>query len=364
MKFFAPFIFCFVIAISSFAQQTYFTVQGKVINAETKQPMQGASVFAENTTLGTATDQEGNYTLHLPNGGYELVVSFTGFQTSSRRVSNSDFSNAGFELSPKEKMLLDVAVASTGEIKNGWEKYGGFFVEQFIGKTINSASCEIKNKEVLRFFFSKKRNRLKVLASEPLVIDNNALGYTIRYSLDSFTHEYNSQVSLYTGYPLFEEKAPQSPEQKQAWDTARKHAYRGSVLHFMRSLYQQQLAENNFEVQFLVKANGNDSALKLKNFYAALNYSRDDSSQVARVVPNQQEVGIIYTGEKPADGFLNDNADEPKAFQFSVLSFLPGKAITIEQNGYYYEQQDVTMNAYWTWDKIADALPYDYMQTE
>jgi hypothetical protein len=64
----------------SFAQQNtkYFWVKGKVVQADNKQPLLGASVYAENTTLGTTTDQDGNFALQLYEGGYGLVVSFAG----------------------------------------------------------------------------------------------------------------------------------------------------------------------------------------------------------------------------------------------------------------------------------------------
>ncbi len=253
-----------------------------------------------------------------------------------------------------------VSIISTNEVKDGWMKYGSFFEEQFIGKTINSRQVKILNKEALKFYFSKKRNRLKILAEEPLLIENNALGYKITYALDSFSHDYSTQVSLYTGYPLFEEMTAASSEQKTAWDTARKNAYNGSILHFMRSLYNKQLKEQGFEIQFMVKVNDNDKAIKLKDFYGAMNYSKDDSTNTVEVKPNQKDVGIIYSREKPAKDFTDSHPDEPSLFQFSVLSFLPSESIIIEQNGYYFEQNDLTIHAYWTWEKIADLLPYDF----
>ena len=350
------------ISVISFSQATSFYISGKVINAETKQPMLGASVFAENTTLGTTTDAEGNFKLQLPNGGYQLVVTFTGFNTESKRINASDAnSSIGFELRQKEKEMEAVAVVSTGEVKDGWDKYGRFFIEQFIGKTNNSSSCTIKNKEILKFYFSKKRNRLKVKASEPLIIENNALGYNIKYALDSFTHEYASQVSLYTGNPLFEEMTPANPEQAAKWKKARGEAYNGSVLHFMRSVYNKQMKEEGFEIQYVISINGKDSALKLKNFYSALNYVKNDSLQTVEIKPNQNQVGVIYTKEKPAAAYLTENEKEPTDFQFSILTFLPGHSITIEQNGYYFEQNEITTSEYWTWERVADLVPYDYM---
>ena len=350
--------------VCSFASiaQTGYVVSGKILNAETAQPLQGASVFAQNTTIGTASDADGNFKLYLPNGGYDLVVTFTGYNTETKRVTAGDDANKNilFQLKQKDKEMLDVTVVASSEVKDGWEKYGSFFLDEFIGKTMNSKNCKIKNPEVLKFYFSKRKNRLKVLATETLQIENKSLGYNIKYALDSFTHEYNSEISLYTGYPLFEEMQPADSLQKQQWADARSNAYKGSTLHFMRSIYNKNLKENGFEIQFLVKNSDKQTAIPLKNEYGALNYDKDDSTNTVDILPNQMDVGVIYTKEKPADGFTKLNPDEPSDFQFSVLTFLPQQPITIEQNGYYFEQNELSISGYWTWDKVADALPYDY----
>ncbi len=350
-----------------FSQSNNFYISGTVINKETNLPLQGASVFAENTTLGTATNSEGKFSLQLPAGGYDLVVTFTGYTTESKRITSSDADNRNmfFELKPKEKELEAVAIVSTSEVKNGWQKYGSFFTDHFIGKTANSTSCSLKNPEVLKFYFSKKKNRLKVLATEPLLIENKALGYNIKYTLDSFTHAYETQVSLYTGYPLFEEMATVNNEQKNNWELARQKAYKGSILHFMRSIYKKELKEEGFEIQFLItykdREQDKDTAFKLKNIYAALNYQKDDSTQIVEIKPNQNKIGIIFTKEKPAAGYINENKPESKDFQFSILNFAAGMSIVIEQNGYYFEQNDIAISEYWTWDKVADQLPYNYV---
>ncbi|MBC7935970.1 MAG: carboxypeptidase-like regulatory domain-containing protein [Rhizobacter sp.] len=362
MKKLLPLFLLFACSIPAFSQGNYIIVTGKVLLASTKQPLQGASVFAQNTTLGTATDAEGNFKLYLPDGGYNIAVTFTGYDTESRRISTSDANDRSlvFEMSEKQKQMEEVAVVATGEVKEGWTKYGQFFVNKFIGQTANSAACVLKNPEILRFFFSKKRNRLKVIAPEPLVIENNALGYTIKYALDSFTYEYNTETSVYTGYPLFEEKQAIDTVQKIKWQLARQQAFKGSILHFMRSLYDKKLKEEGFEIQFLVSMNDKESSLPLKDFYGALNYTKDDSSQVVEVKPNQPRVGVIYLKEKPTEIYRTLYPEEPADFQFSVIGFLPSESIGIEQNGYYFDQNDLTMNAWWTWDKVGDLLPYNY----
>ena len=361
MKKIFSFLSFFFISLAALSQSTY-TISGKIIDAGSKLPLQAASVFAQNTTIGTATNAEGYFKLELPIGGYELVVSFTGYQTETRRISTADAGdkNIVIEIKQKEKELQDVVVRSSSEVADGLEIYGDFFLENFLGKTVNSKLCSIRNKEVLKFYFYKKRNKLKVLASAPLEIVNNALGYTIKYSLDSFTHEYETQLSQFTGFPLFEEMQPANDEQKAQWNAARLNAYNGSILHFMRSLYHKTLKEDGFEIQFLIDNNGTETAFPLKNFYSGINYVMNDSTQTVDILPNQKNVAVIYKNEKPETLFMQSNPDANPKFELSVLSFLPSEKISIEQNGYYYDQHDITINNYWAWEKVADMLPYDY----
>lgn len=357
----ALFVFITAIAVAQNAP-SYFKITGKIIDANSKAPMQAASVFAQNTTLGTATNNEGGFTLWLPNGGYDLVVTFAGYETVTRRISAAENNDKEIliEMRLQVKAMEEVAIKTSNELKDGLEKYGDFFIENFIGKTTNSRQCSITNKDALKFYFSKKRNRLKVLASEPLVIENTALGYRIRYTLDSFTYDYNSSTSTFTGYPLFEALQPADAAQATAWKENRTTAYNGSILHCMRSIYNKRLKEEGFEIQFIIKRTDMDTAIKGLNFYGALNYEKNDSTQIVEINPNQTEVAILYNNEKPDEAYQTANPDAPKKFELSVVSFVPQQAIGIEQNGFYFDQNDITITGYWSWEKMADMLPYDF----
>jgi len=290
------------------------------------------------------------------------VITLTGYKTATRRISAGEAENRDlqFILSQREKELQDVVVRSSNEVADGWEKYGGFFLEQFIGKTANSKQCILVNPEALKFYFNKRRNRLKVMAGTALEIKNEALGYMIKYTLDSFVHEYNTELSVYSGYPLFQEMKPQHEAQQSAWMANRARAYNGSILHFMRSLYNRVLREVGFEIQFLAKPIDREVAIPLKDFYGALNYDKDDSSQTVEVRPNQLDVAVLYKKEEPEAAYLEANPDETARFQLSVFSFQPGQSIVIERNGYYFDQTDFIIKQYLAWEKMADMLPYDY----
>lgn len=348
-------------ALPAFSQ-TGYTISGKIIDEATKLPLQGASVFAENTTIGTATNENGFFILRLPGGGYSIAVTFTGYQSETKRVTAGDAGNSEMiiEIKKKEKALEEFVVKSTSEVADGLQKYGDFFMENFIGKTANSSQCYIKNKEALKFFYYRRTKRLKILATEPLEIVNNALGYTIKYQLDSFVHEYNTQVSVYTGNPLFQEMQSGDPAQVEKWNAARKVAYNGSILHFMRSLYHKRLKEEGFEIQFIVKNNDKENAIPLKDFYGAMNYSIDATTKLVEIMPRQKDVAIIYKNETPSDQYLAANTEAPSKFQLSVVSFLPDESLNIEQNGFYFEQNDITITGYWAWEKTGDMLPYNY----
>ncbi len=61
-------------------------IAGKVVDRETKEPLIGANVIIEGTTLGASTDINGNYViLNVPPGIYTLKASYVGYQTITIR---------------------------------------------------------------------------------------------------------------------------------------------------------------------------------------------------------------------------------------------------------------------------------------
>ena len=202
-----------------------FTITGKVVDSTTKEPLFGASVFAQNTTSGTTTNREGEFSLSLKSGGYELIVSFTGYQSREIRISNNDNNPLQIDMTKEEKAMEAVIIRSSNEVKDGWDKYGKFFLENFIGSTPNALQCSLQNPEAVHFYYYKKSEKLKVLATEPIVISNLALGYNLRYQLDSFMYYYKTQVSSYRGYCFFSEM-DSSFAQQRIWSANRKKAYK------------------------------------------------------------------------------------------------------------------------------------------
>lgn len=340
----------------SFAQDKLFTTSGKVIDSASGQPLMNASVFCQNTTMGTVSGADGTFLMKLPVGGYDLIISYTGYETQVVRIAAGNAEGLTIAMKQKDKSLQEVSVVGTNEVADGLARYGAFFKDNFIGTTGYSARCTIQNPEVLQFYFSKKRNRLKVKAKEDLIIVNDALGYKIRFQLDSFAHEYNTGMSVYTGFPFYEE-LPGSDSMKAVWKENRVKAYNGSRLHFMRSWHDHKLAENGFQVE---KVDSNSVTLKtipVENPYDSVFYQVVENSDVD--INYNGKLRIIYRKALPDPKYLSDNKLPPylKA-QITIVDISDG--FVIQQNGYFYDQNDVTNNGYWSYKKMADALPYDY----
>ncbi|MEM0991786.1 MAG: TonB-dependent receptor [Bacteroidota bacterium] len=76
------------------------TVSGVVTDATNGLTLIGASIAIEGTSMGTVTDLDGNYTLSLSDGTYNLVVTYTGYtkQTQSVTVSGGQSLTQDFAL--------------------------------------------------------------------------------------------------------------------------------------------------------------------------------------------------------------------------------------------------------------------------
>lgn len=89
------------------------TVRGTVTDAETGDPLPGATVQIVDTNLGAATDAEGQYTIpSVPAGTQQIQVSFVGYDTVTReiQVQANQTITANFDVAPSTAELEEVVV--------------------------------------------------------------------------------------------------------------------------------------------------------------------------------------------------------------------------------------------------------------
>jgi iron complex outermembrane receptor protein len=90
------------------------TISGTVVDAETDDPLVGVNILVGGTTTGTATDEEGEFRLDVPEDAAVLEVSYVGY--TNREVQLSD-GRSGYriEMEPESALMDEVAVVAYGE---------------------------------------------------------------------------------------------------------------------------------------------------------------------------------------------------------------------------------------------------------
>src|ERR1700759_4640563 len=90
------------------------TINGKVLNESTQEPMRGVSVNIKGSSKGTTTDDLGAFDLQLPAGTDKvtLVFSYIGFDTKEIKTDGSAAIN--ISLASSNKKMDDVVVIGYG----------------------------------------------------------------------------------------------------------------------------------------------------------------------------------------------------------------------------------------------------------
>ena len=106
-----PCLFLFLLFnIATIAQ---INIAGKVVNDQTGSPVQGASVYFNNTSIGTNTNAAGQFSLQNSNVvNAELIISCVGYELLVFKIGAATIQNKNFtfKLAVKEQQLRDVLI--------------------------------------------------------------------------------------------------------------------------------------------------------------------------------------------------------------------------------------------------------------
>ncbi|GGM79973.1 hypothetical protein GCM10010967_09710 [Dyadobacter beijingensis] len=226
-------------------QAATVTLTGKVTDEKTGKPLPFANVFINNTTIGTNSDENGNYRLpNLAIGSLEMVVSFLGYETVKQtlRFEQPGVKTVLFKLREGQELKGVTIVAKKNKKR---EKNLKIISRELLGNSRFSKLCKITNPEVLRIS-EDDDGHLGAQTTQPLIIENFALGYRIHQDLDDFDY-YNGRV-IYGGATRFELLEPKDDAQRKLWRANQKEAYKGSLKHLLTSMVADSLQEQGFKV--------------------------------------------------------------------------------------------------------------------
>jgi hypothetical protein len=384
----------FFLPLVAYSQTT--TISGKVTTSESHTGIGKVSVFLSNSSYGTETADDGSFQLSgVKPGQYDLVASSLGFQDFTQTILvGSAPINLNIALQPKMNMLRGVVITTNANWKKNYEE----FKKAFIGTTENAKSCVVINPHVVSLVKSSRRHTLEAWSDDFLIMDNKALGYRVKFLIDTFSSNGITGIISWQGKAVFQE-LPGSAEQKKIWKLKRQETYYGSSRDFYKSLYSGTLTQEGFIIKKLYRELNperppEDVILqKIKQFNDgrhrdSINYwiGKDNMSKYYHeslsalpVEPYQifaktDKPGlfiisftnclyVIYTKRREETDFkdLYRPLDMPN-YETSVLTLTQPYAV-FDMNGVVVEGSPLNEGT-WSKAKLAELLPYDYSPNE
>ena len=346
------------------------TLSGTVTDAETGAPLEGAHVFIATSMNGAVTDANGRYRLGgVPVGAHRLYVSRLGYEPQPLDVllRRGGMHVFDFALGPSVVELGEVVVEAKRDRR--WRRQLEAFTRLFIGETPNAEETKIINPEVLDF--EGRAGHLKARASEPLIIENHALGYRIQYFLKDFESE-PTRVK-YDGEPLFEEMTPESPEEAAAWTARRDSAFYGSFRHFILSVLAGRVEEQGFQLYQRPTPDGTAQSgtahsigLPTTRIPEQRFPARAEDLYIQGEVPTENVLNFrgfaefVYLGEVESEAFLEWQGRRGRPKYQSSLLLLENGPTVVDYKGDLHDPYGVTTFGHLAFERVADELPKEY----
>jgi hypothetical protein len=367
-----------------------------VQDSVTHEPLAFSSVFLANTTLGATTNENGAFTLErVPKGNYDIVGSYVGYRLSKQSVTVTAGATSPaitLRLTSSGPQLGEVVVKADSHQEDNYRK----FTDLFVGRTAFSKQCRITNAEDVDVVFNDTTKTLTATTDNYVQVENKALGYRLKYFGMNFQYNETSEAVSYEGQTVFEEMKPKDENQRRQWLANRLAAYNGSQTHFLKSVYDNQLKENNFlaqQVRLVVplRAARAEAALRKKKTpfttaeldslrawaalppIAQLNPAARPVDSLRRVAADgrvflrfSDELQVVYFGEAPDPAYTAPMSPigpaektMPAKRQVSRLTLVVPEA-ELNPNGTLANPFDVVPGEYWGFQRIGEFLPLDY----
>jgi hypothetical protein len=314
-------------------------ISGRITDAVTGLPLASVNVFLAGTTRGTVTGPDGRYAIrNIPPGHFQVVASRVGNAVSVAEIDLRPGEEATWDaaLSPRELQGQEVEVLAPSPEQ--WKADLASFRREFLGAGEGAESCVLENPEVLDFRRHETTGVLGASARGVLRISNGDLGYRLDITLVSFAWDSLLGTVDYTLYLLFHPLPPAHPEDSLRWEKSRRHAYRGSLRHFLTSLIHRRLTQAGFYVTTGMGEEVGTDAMKIL-------LTRPDG---VRLLATEDVLIIDYGGSS--------------LLQRNLIRLTQG-VVHIRPDGTLIEPNDLLIDpgSFWAMQRVGSLLPLDYV---
>ena len=389
--------FAFLTPMILHGQARDFT--GRISDAKTGESIPSASVFITQSSMSTQSDAEGRFRFrNIKPGHYELVVKYVGYETLNQPIVIEEGSKqVELKLNPQTQELKAVVIKA--------DKYRdrnlAIFKREFIGNSEAALSFKFLNPNELVISYTEGE-LLEAYSKDFLVFENHYLGYRIKFLLNEFTRTFipgtfGEGVIYHEGSSFFEPMKGSDAKMRR-WKRNRLNTYRGSVLHFYRSLIDNTLQSEGFTMYRLIRKDNPDRPSsemiesKLKSLRLnKTSYNNADSIEYwlnKRALPKQiqyllkdslltrkvfrytdrpglyalkfdDNLYVTYKGKGAGRSSSNANLPLTKDGEAVGVISLLDKHVFFDRNGIVANPRKVLYEGYWA-GKVPALLPSDY----
>jgi hypothetical protein len=339
----------------SFQQNDATKISGTITDGLTGDPLEGVNVYLSYTTYGDATDSNGNFSFSTNlTGQYELVVSAVGFDAKRYIITLG---------SEREELRIDLEMLSHSvelneiEVKadnTEWVQNFELFEREFLGTTNIAQDASILNRWVLNFDRNED-GELIAYADDPIKISNPSLGYNLTADLNEFVWNTSDMSGFYRVKVWFEEQIPDSEEEYQRWQSNRAQVYEGSFRHFLKSLYDDKLFRNQFEIVWQdTRERARLKKLDEEELEAALMSRNLDEELISKNIKGYHllEPVDVLIGRRSIRSDVRERA--------RLIPMLNDESFLITPEGNLADLMSVATAGYWSAMRMADMVPIDY----
>lgn len=309
---------------------------------ENNEALVGATVYFDGTTRGVITNINGVFNINLPDNLASpiLVISYLGYET----VYETDINNlkSKYQLRLQKNNLDEVNLYTqhfTREAKeNAFKKY-------FLGTGRPGKKCEIVNMEDITLYFKIENNTLYAESLNPIIIQNDYLGYKVKFDLKAFEVKFRAtslddidyKLSYFAGFSFFEDINPNKFGK-------RIRVYQKSLNHFFRSVVTNTYNKTKF-----------------KFYYKGRKYKPKRLFKIEKLDQNIYKLSIKSKVLK-----LIESENSPTYFdlyyknEYGTLKFVKPD-IRVDIFGNNLDLQNLVLEGHFAGYKVAKLLPSNYI---
>ncbi len=332
---------------------------GRVLSYEDNKPIAGASIYINNTSIGTTSSATGDFYLQVSEiQNKELIVSYVGYEPIRYELSGPDLAGKRlvFKLAEKEQEMEAVLVMTDPERRRLLQ----IFKINFVGQTREAERTSIENIKDIYFLPGKDGPKSIIAkADAPIRLKNRMLGYDISFDLIEFAYDPVGGTTSFFGYTRYE-----SFSDKNKYIKNRANAYEGSTQHFFKSVLANKLEEEKFSMLGLKEMKAADGQ-KMDIGYPltkAQVLTRDSADTTTFILKVEERLQVKYLKATPGSRYLQGKfpfaRGISKSMVQSTLHFTG--PLYISADAVIINPLDLQVAEYWSFEKLANLLPQDY----